>query len=126
MILRESSEDYLERILMLELANGKVKSIDIANDMDFSKPSVSIAMKKLKESNYISIDENGYIHLTVEGRKIASSVYERHLVLTEALMLLGVKEEIAKIDACKIEHDLSKESYECIKSHLKQQKNKNL
>lgn len=122
MILRESSEDYLERILMLELANGKVKSIDIANDMDFSKPSVSIAMKKLKESNYISIDENGYIHLTVEGRKIASSVYERHLVLTEALMLLGVKEEIAKIDACKIEHDLSKESYECIKSHLKQQK----
>lgn len=122
MILRESSEDYLERILMLELANGKVKSIDIANDMDFSKPSVSIAIKKLKESNYISIDENGYIHLTVEGRKIASSVYERHLVLTEALMLLGVKEEIAKIDACKIEHDLSKESYECIKSHLKQQK----
>ena len=122
MILRESSEDYLERILMLELTNGKVKSIDIANDMDFSKPSVSIAMKKLKESNYISIDENGYIHLTVEGRKIASSVYERHLVLTEALMLLGVKEEIAKIDACKIEHDLSKESYECIKNHLKQQK----
>lgn len=122
MILRESSEDYLERILILELANGKVKSIDIANDMDFSKPSVSVAMKKLKESNYISIDENGYIHLTIEGRKIASSVYERHLVLTEALMLLGVKEEIAKIDACKIEHDLSKESYECIKSHLKQQK----
>ncbi len=118
MKLHESSEDYLERILMLEIANGKVKSIDIALDMNFSKPSVSIAMKKLKENNYITIDKKGYIHLTENGEKIAKAIYERHVLLTKALMYLGVDEETAKQDACKIEHDLSEESFQCIKKHI--------
>ena len=118
MKLHESSEDYLERILMLESANGKVKSIDIALDMNFSKPSVSIAMKKLKENDYITIDKKGYIHLTESGEKIAKAIYERHVLLTKALMYLGVDEETAKQDACKIEHDLSEESFQCIKKHI--------
>ena len=118
MKLHESSEDYLERILMLEIANGKVKSIDIALDMNFSKPSVSIAMKKLKENNYITIDKKGYIHLTENGEKIAKAIYERHVLLTKALMYLGVDEETAKQDACKIEHDLSEESFQCRKKHI--------
>lgn len=118
MKLQESREDYLERILMLEIKLGQVKSIDIASDMKFSKASVSIAMKKLKDSNYITIDDKGYIHLTETGLEIAKNIYDRHLTLTKALMLLGVKEEIAKIDACKIEHDLSQETYTCIKNHI--------
>lgn len=118
MKLQESREDYLERILMLEIKLGQVKSIDIASDMNFSKASVSIAMKKLKDSNYITIDDKGYIHLTETGLEIAKNIYDRHLTLTKALMLLGVKEEIAKIDACKIEHDLSQETYTCIKNHI--------
>ena len=118
MKLQESREDYLERILMLEIKLGQVKSIDIACDMNFSKASVSIAMKKLKDSNYITIDEKGYIHLTETGLEIAKNIYDRQLTLTKALMLLGVKEEIAKIDACKIEHDLSQETYTCIKNHI--------
>ena len=118
MKLHESSEDYLERILMLEIANGKVKSIDIALDMNFSKPSVSIAMKKLKENNYITIDKKGYIHLTENGENIAKAIYERHVLLTKALMYLGVDEETAKQDACKIEHDLSEKSFQCIKKHI--------
>lgn len=118
MKLHESSEDYLERILMLEIANGKVKSIDIALDMNFSKPSVSIAMKKLKENDYITIEKKGYIHLTESGEKIAKAIYERHVLLTKALMYLGVDEETAKQDACKIEHDLSEESFQCIKKHI--------
>lgn len=119
MNLYESGEDYLERILILKEKNGSVRSIDIVSDMHFSKPSVSIAMKKLKENGYISIDKNGLISLTEEGLAIAKKVYERHLLLTKALMLLGVNEEIAKKDACKIEHDLSEESFLAIKEHLK-------
>ncbi len=114
MNLHESAEDYLERILMLTQKNGKVKSIDIAEDMNFSKASVSIAMKKLKEKNYIIV-ENGYILLTNEGYAIANEVLERHKIISSLLIKLGVDEKIALEDACKIEHNLSKQSYKAIK-----------
>lgn len=117
MRLHESAEDYLERILMLTQKNGKVKSIDIAEDMSFSKASVSVAMKKLKELNYITID-NGYILLTSEGLKIATDVYDRHNIISKALINLGVPRDIALEDACKIEHDLSKESYNALKKYI--------
>ena len=119
MQLFESGEDYLERILVLNERNGAVRSIDIATDMGFSKPSVSVAMKKLREAGYINIDENGYITLSEEGHKIASRIYERHQVLTQFFTSLGVGEEIAKKDACKIEHDISEETFKAIKQHLK-------
>ena len=119
MQLFESGEDYLERILILKERNGQVRSIDIAIDMGFSKPSVSIAMKKLRENGYITIDENGLISLTKDGYEIASSIYERHQVLTELFVSLGVNEDIAKKDACKIEHDISEETFQAIKKTLK-------
>jgi len=119
MKILESGEDYLERILILKQKMGNVRSIDIVNDMNFSKPSVSIAMRKLKEAGYIVIDENGYIELTDAGNKIASNVYERHVILTKMLTALGVSEETAMRDACKIEHDLSEESFNKIKAHIK-------
>lgn len=119
----ESLEDYLERILMLSKKLTHVRSIDIATDMSFSKPSISIAMKKLKQEEYITIDENGYIFLTEKGLKVASEVYERHTIITNALIALGVNETQAKQDACLIEHDLSKESFECIKAHYLKSKN---
>lgn len=114
----ESSEDYLERILMLTERNNKVRSIDIVNDMNFSKPSISIAMKKLKENGYIEIDNEGYILLTNSGLNIARDVYERHQLLTKALIDIGVPENIARIDACKIEHDISLETFKALKKHL--------
>lgn len=114
----ESSEDYLERILMLTEKNNKVRSIDIVNDMNFSKPSISIAMKKLKENGYIEIDNEGYILLTNSGLNIARDVYERHQLLTKALIDIGVPENIARIDACKIEHDISLETFKALKKHL--------
>lgn len=119
MRILESAEDYLERILILQEKNGSVRSIDIANDMSFSKPSVSIAMKKLKENNYIEVDDKGLILLTDEGKQIAQKIYERHKVLTDFLIKLGVDEETAQTDACKIEHDLSVESFEAIKKQVK-------
>lgn len=121
MKLHESAEDYLERILMLTKKNGKVKSIDIAEDMSFSKASVSVAMKKLKELDYIIID-NGYILLTAEGLKIATEVFERHNLIAAALINIGVPKSIALEDACKIEHDLSKESYNALKQYIKENK----
>ena len=119
MKLFESGEDYLERILILNESKGHVRSIDIATDMGFSKPSVSIAMKKLKENGYILIDSDGFIALTEEGLKVARRIYERHLVLTKLFISLGVSEDIAKKDACKIEHDLSDETFEAIKKSIK-------
>lgn len=119
----ESLEDYLERILMLSKKIQHVRSIDIANDMSFSKPSISIAMKKLKQEDYIKIDENGYIFLTEKGLNVASEVYERHTIITNTLIALGVNETQAKQDACLIEHDLSKESFECIKAYYLKSKN---
>ena len=118
MRLFESGEDYLERILILKERNGQVRSIDIVNDMGFSKPSVSVAMKKLKENGFISIDKNGFITLTDQGNDIATRVYERHQLLTKLFMSLGVPEEIALRDACKIEHDLSEETFQAIKQRI--------
>ena len=116
---RESSEDYLERILMLQNKIGNVRAIDIAVDMGYSKPSVSIAMKKLKENNYILVNNDGFIALTEIGYKIAATVLERHQVLSEMLIALGVDKDIAYEDACKLEHDLSPESFEAIKNHFR-------
>ena len=118
MSLFESGEDYLERILILKEKNGQVRSIDIATDMGFSKPSISIAMRKLKEGGFISIDDSGFISLTETGQTIAVRIYERHQVLTSLFVSLGVPEDIAMRDACKIEHDLSDETFEAIKKTL--------
>ena len=116
MNIHESAEDYLERILMLRLKNGMVRSIDIVRDMDYSKPSVSVAMKRLRESGYIEMDVDGYITLLSSGEAIATRIYERHQILTQFFVQLGVSLENAVADACKIEHDISDESYEKIKS----------
>ena len=119
MKLYKSSEDYLETILVLQNKNGKVRSIDIVEDLNFSKPSVSVAMKKLKENGYIVIDKKGYISLTDEGKKVADKTYERHLLLTDLFVSLGVNKDIAEEDACRIEHDLSEETFEAIKKAYK-------
>ena len=111
----ESLEDYLETILMLYKSTGQVRSIDIANEMNFTKPSVSVAMKNLREKGYIIMADNGYITLTESGKKRAESVLERHTILADLLISIGVNEETAREDACKVEHDLSEESFEAIK-----------
>ena len=111
----ESLEDYLETILMLHKSRGQVRSIDIANEMNFTKPSVSVAMKNLREKGYITMADNGYITLTESGKKRAESVLERHTILADLLISIGVNEETAREDACKVEHDLSEESFEAIK-----------
>lgn len=117
MKIHESAENYLETILVLRMRNGNVRSIDIANELEFSKPSVSVAMKNLRANGYIQVDESGNITLLPEGQKIAQAVYEKHTLLTKYLVALGVPEEIASEDACRIEHVLSKESFEAIKAH---------
>lgn len=118
----ESKENYLETILILFNRNGEVRSVDIAAEMDFSKPSVSVAMKNLREDNCIKVDQNGYITLTKKGREIAERVYERHLLFTSWLVELGVPEDIASEDACRIEHDLSAESFAAIKKFIAENK----
>lgn len=115
MKLYESSEDYLETILVLGTKIGKVHAIDIARDMGFSKPSVSVAVHKLADNGYINIADDGVITLTKKGNEIATKVYDRHVTISKALMSLGVSEEQALIDACKIEHDLSEESFQSVK-----------
>ena len=115
----ESSEDYLERILMLSQKNGSVRSIDIAHDMGFSKPSVSVAMKKLREKGLINVDKDGLITLTEEGLDIAERTLERHHVLKELLISLGVDEVTAEDDACKIEHELSEQTFDKIREVYK-------
>ena len=122
MNIYESAEDYLERILILQEKKAEVRSIDIAHDMGFSKPSVSIAMKKLKEAGLIKIDGNGYITLTKEGHVIADKVYERHVVLKNTLIAIGVNPEQAEKDACKVEHVISEETFDAIKKHIKKSK----
>ena len=116
MNIHESAEDYLERILMLRLKNGTVRSIDIVRDLEYSKPSVSIAMKRLRENGYIQMDADGLITLLPPGEEIASRIYDRHQLLTQFLVQLGVSPENDAADACKIEHDISEESYEKIKA----------
>ncbi len=115
MEIHESAEDYLEMILMLRERLGQVRSIDIASELGYSKPSVSIAMKKLRENSYITVDPDGLISLTDSGYAVASRIYDKHLTLTQYLISLGVNEETARLDACKIEHDISDESFLCIK-----------
>ena len=119
MNIYESAEDYLERILILQERNNEVRSIDIARDMGFSKPSISVAMKKLKEAGLISIDKHGFITLTREGHVIADKVYERHCVLKRMLTRIGVSPEQAEKDACKVEHVISEETFEAMKKHDK-------
>ena len=115
----ESSEDYLETIYMLHLEHSVVRAIDVATKMNFSKASVSIAMKKLKARELITVNsDTGNIKLTEGGIKIAKEMFERHNLLFTLLVKLGVPEDIAKKDACKIEHDLSNESYEAIKKNV--------
>ncbi len=115
----ESQEDYLETILLLQKRLGQVRSIDIANEMNFTKPSVSIAMKNLREKAYITVSENGYITLTESGQKRAENVLERHTILSDWLISLGVSRETALEDACRVEHDLSEESFEAIKKAVR-------
>ena len=115
MVLHESAEDYLETILILFERNGQVRSIDIVNEMNFSKPSISIAMKKLRENGYIRMDVNGPITLTDEGRLIAERIYSRHKLLTKVLEAIGIDEKKAEDEACKIEHDIDDETYDRIR-----------
>jgi len=117
MEIHKSAEDYLETILKLQLQKGQVRSIDIVTEMHFSKPSVSVAMKKLRESGHVLMDENGLLTLTEQGEAIARRIYERHQILTRMLMALGVDAETAADEACKIEHDLSDSTFEKLKAH---------
>ena len=119
MKIQESAENYLETILVLSLDKPYVRSIDIANELGFSKPSVSVAMKNLREREHITVTKEGYIYLTESGREIAEMIYERHQLLSAWLVKLGVDEKIAAEDACKIEHVISKESFDAIKKHVK-------
>lgn len=116
--LRQSGEDYLETILILS-QKGEVRSIDIANEMSVSKPSVCRAVGILKNSGFISVDGGGYITLTKSGRETAENVYERHTVLTEWLVGIGVDEATAAEDACRLEHNFSAESFEKLKAHIR-------
>lgn len=118
MKVKESAENYLETILMLHERIGSVRSIDIVNETGYSKPSVSIAMKKLRENGYISVDGDGYITLENEGHRIAHTMYDRHQYLSKFFTALGVSEETAINDACKIEHAISDETFQCIKNHF--------
>ncbi len=118
MVIHESAEDYLESILVLQARLGTVRSIDIVNELGFSKPSVSIAMKKLRENGYISMDADGSITLNESGQAIAARVYGRHTTITRLFTLLGVSPETASEDACKVEHDLSEETFSKIREFV--------
>ena len=119
MVIRESAEDYLETILVLSKQLPVVRSIDIANELEYSKPSVSVAMKNLRGKGYITVSSEGYIVLTEEGKKLASDTYERHTLISQWLVELGVSPETASADACRIEHDLSQESFDALKRHIR-------
>ncbi len=118
MKIKESAENYLEAILMIKKEKGHVRSIDVANELNFSKPSVSVAMKNFREEGYIVIESDGGISLTEKGFEVASKVYERHQVIAKLLITLGVDEETAYEDSCKIEHDISQQTFEKIKEFL--------
>lgn len=119
MHIQESGEMYLETILILSQKSEIVRSLDVAEYMGFSKPSVSRAVGLLKEGGYLLVAENGYLTLTEKGREVAEKIYERHTTLTAILVQLGVSEETAAEDACKIEHVISDETFEVIKKHIK-------
>jgi len=116
--IQESSENYLETILILSGGGKPVRSIDIVNELDYTKPSVSIAMKKLRSNGYIEMDAGGYITLTESGLKIAESLYEKHVLISDWLIFLGVDKETAVKDACKMEHGMSEQSFLALKRHI--------
>ena len=119
MHVNESAENYLETILILGKSHPVVRSVDVAEELGFKKSSVSVAMKNLREKNHITVTKEGFIYLTESGRQIAEMIYERHELLTAWLVRLGVEEETAVRDACRIEHVISAESFAAIKNHIK-------
>ena len=120
MRVQESRENYLEAILMLQKKHGYVRSVDVANHLNFSRPSVSVAMANLRNLGLVTTYEHGFLHLTDEGRAEAEKVLERHLLITDWLVGLGVGEETAAEDACRIEHVISQESFDCIRRHVEE------
>ena len=124
MEIHKSAEDYLETILKLQQKQGQVRSIDIVAELHFSKPSVSVAMKKLRESGHVKMDENGLLTLTEQGEAIARRVLERHQVLTAMFIAMGVDEETAAAEACEVEHCISDSTFEKIKAHFEKQMGK--
>ena len=122
MQILKSSEDYLEAMLMMRLQHGYIRSIDIANELGVTKPSVSYATKRLRENGYITMDKDGLITITAKGLAIAESMYERHQVLTAFLTGLGVDPKTAREDACRIEHDISEETFQALRNHIDNQK----
>ncbi len=118
MQINESAENYLETILLLSKTLPVVRSVDIASEMGFKKSSVSVAMKNLREKNYITVSDSGFIYLTESGKEMAETVYERHYILSSCLEWLGVDKKTASEDACRMEHVLSKESFDAIKRHM--------
>ena len=118
MKIQESAENYLEAILMIHNRQGNVRSIDIANELSLSKPSVSVAMKNLRTNGYIEMDKDGFITLLDKGREIAEKIYERHTLISNWLMHMGVSPETAAEDACRIEHVISAETFEKLKEHV--------
>mgnify|MGYP001125872249 FL=1 len=121
MKIQESAENYLEAILIIHNRKGNVRSIDIANELGFSKPSVSVAMKNLRTNGYIEVDKEGFITLLDKGREIADKIYERHTLLSTWLVRMGVSPEVAAEDACRIEHVISAETFERLKEHVSAQ-----
>ena len=122
MQIHKSAEDYLESILVLKERLGMVRSIDIVRELNYSKPSVSIAMKRLRENGYIEMNPDGYITLLPPGEEVARRIYTRHRLLTEFLVSIGVSPETAEEDACKVEHDLSDETFACMQAFAEQRK----
>lgn len=122
MKIMESAENYLETIYILKQKKGYVRSVDVANELSFSKPSVSVAMKKFRTDGYVNVDDNGNISLTQKGEEIAKTMYERHHVIAKALIALGVDESTAYTDSCKIEHHISDISFQKIKDHIERMK----
>ena len=118
MNIHESAEDYLEAILILRERQGAVRSIDVVRQLELTKPSVSVAMKRFRENGYIEMDGDGYITLLPPGEEIAQRIYDRHKLLTKFLIWLGVSEDVAAADACRIEHDLSVESFDALRAHI--------
>jgi len=116
--MQESAENYLEAIFMLGQDGNPVRSVDVAGELDYSRPSVSIAMKNLRSSGYISVNDDGYITLTDAGREVAEAMYERHILISDWLIFLGVDKETAVKDACKMEHAMSEKSFAVIKKHI--------
>ncbi len=124
MKIQEAAENYLECILIIGKEKGQVRSVDVAHRLQVTKPTVSITMKQFRENGYVETDEKGILTLTEKGREIAERIYERHVVLTELLLSLGVDEETAREDACRMEHDISEITFTRIKEHMRRQENK--